>query len=363
MKRRIEGLRFALVWAAGIVFGLGFHNPSAADTWSPPSEVLFRLTSASTITRDSLGYVINSPAVAGVVQTRATGPLHAIWEAFEADTTLYWMAVVDDAARAQTIQDLQALTEIEFAEPNIYFDLDDASSPSDFYFQTDYWPYWPWNDEVAIQSVCGAVLNWTTCQHDGYDCNYPETYRPNNSPVRDQWNTTMMQADLAWLVSQGSDSVRVAILDSGVDWQHPDLGANIWNNPDEDLFGDGTIHQTGDEFSPWEFDSLDLDDLDQDENGLFNDLVGWRYHSWDSEPTLPQHDPNHGVCMIGVDPYGPGTSGYQIPHGTQMASLIGAVHNGFGCVGFAPMSASFRSTSGSPTSQPKGGSMQSVWPT
>jgi hypothetical protein len=64
MKRRIGGSRLALVLAAGILFDLGSHGYCAADAWTPPSEVLFRLTSASTITQVSLGYVVNSPALA-----------------------------------------------------------------------------------------------------------------------------------------------------------------------------------------------------------------------------------------------------------------------------------------------------------
>jgi subtilisin family serine protease/uncharacterized membrane protein len=105
-------------------------------------------------------------------------------------------------------------------------------------------------------------------------------------------NNGVVDADIdapeAWDQSTGSQNILVAVIDTGVDYNHPDLAANMWMNPDE----------------------IDGDGIDNDGNGFIDDLRGWDFYSNDSDP---------------IDTHG---------HGTHVSGTIGAVgNNGTGVVG------------------------------
>ncbi len=99
-------------------------------------------------------------------------------------------------------------------------------------------------------------------------------------------------ATLAWNTVTGSKSVIVAIVDTGIDYTHADLAANMWVNPGE-IPGNG---------------------IDDDNNGYVDDINGWDFGDDDANPA-----PDPGV---GND------------HGTHVAGIAGAVgNNGIGVSG------------------------------
>jgi serine protease len=118
-----------------------------------------------------------------------------------------------------------------------------------------------------------------------------------------------IKAAEAWAVHRGQDGgqdVIIAITDAGVEWYHPDLAANIWNNPGEDANGNGRtiIERDG----TWIFEPGDLNGVDDDGNGYVDDLIGWNFSSRGS------NDPNTGD-----------------DHGTHVAGIAGAMtDNGIG---------------------------------
>jgi len=57
-------------------------------------------------------------------------------------------------------------------------------------------------------------------------------FTPNDSSARFQWGLDMVNAYEAWDITRGNDSVVIAVLDTGIDWTHPDLAANMWTDAD-----------------------------------------------------------------------------------------------------------------------------------
>lgn len=82
----------------------------------------------------------------------------------------------------------------------------------------------------------------------------------------------------AWAFETGSREVRVAVIDTGIDFFHQDLVANIWVNPGE-IPGDG---------------------IDNDGNGYADDLHGFDFVSDDSDPMDDQEHGTHVAGTIGA---------------------------------------------------------------
>ncbi len=96
-----------------------------------------------------------------------------------------------------------------------------------------------------------------------------------------------------------STKVVVAIVDTGVDSDHPELTQNIWNNPDE----------------------IPENNIDDDHNGFVDDIIGYDVS---------------GDFISFTEPVGDNDPSDEVGHGTHVAGIIGSQENGFGIVGIAP---------------------------
>ena len=154
-----------------------------------------------------------------------------------------WEAIddFDNADAATLVKEYQQLSEVEYAEPNYEINLEEASAGP----LVPILPHDPqFNDQWALA----------------------------NSGQRGGKKGADISATLAWATTTGTDNLVVAVLDTGVDYNHEDLTENMWRRPEK--------------MAPYHDNELGTID---DENG-FNAVDG----------TDPMDDNGHGTHCAGI---------------------------------------------------------------
>ena len=149
-------------------------------------------------------------------------------------------------------------------------------------------------------------------------------YQPNDDSLSRQWFHNYIQTPEAWDLTQGSNSIKIGFIDTGIDFNHPEFDGQLYINSQEDLNNNGTLEawpdttQRGGVYG-------DLNGIDEDGNGYTDDVVGYDFVD---QPRSP-----FGGDYLFDDPNPADDNG----HGTAIAGIIGAkADNQIGGAGVAP---------------------------
>lgn len=114
-----------------------------------------------------------------------------------------------------------------------------------------------------------------------------------------QWYLSDINIEKAWGLEKGRKKIIIAVLDTGIDLDHPELINNVWNNNDE----------------------IPDNQIDDDHNGFIDDVHGWDFVNNNNNPA-PDLTGEYDQTMI--------------VHGTHVAGIIAAEQNNIGISGVCP---------------------------
>ncbi|MCF8351005.1 MAG: S8 family serine peptidase [Bacteroidales bacterium] len=126
---------------------------------------------------------------------------------------------------------------------------------------------------ITAELMTGSCVDYAEPNYLVYSL---ETYP--NDPIYlagAQWHIDSVNAPKAYDSTTADTSQLIAILDTGIDWDHPDLYENIWYNYSE-IAGNG---------------------LDDDNNNYIDDTRGWDFVNDDNNP---DDDNSHGTHVAGI---------------------------------------------------------------
>ncbi|MDB2447399.1 S8 family serine peptidase [bacterium] len=138
------------------------------------------------------------------------------------------------------------------------------------------------------------------------DPRFDELYGLNNTGANSGVDDADIDAPEAWDISTGSSDTVVAVIDTGVDYNHDDLKDNYWTNPGESgLDAEGNDKRTN--------------GIDDDNNGFVDDFRGWDFANNDNDPMDDNSHGSHCAGTIGAN----GDDGHGVVGVNWDVSIVG----------------------------------------
>lgn len=252
-SRLIAGVSFLIFTVTSIlVVGSGQANDGDGLPPHRPGEVVVKLKeSISTFSLQSLGSVLSQGRILNVKRLNTDAPIAKLKLSADADLN-------------QAIQELKAHPSVQYAEPNYLYQI------------------------VGFESLEETIPN---------DTDFAKLWGMRNTGQTDAGNqvgTAGADIDITRVWAEGftgSKDIVVAVIDTGIDWTHPDLVDNLYTNPGEA----GALAENG---------------VDDDGNGFIDDTHGFNFAA-DNRNSSDDHS-----------------------HGTHCSGTIGGVgNNGVGVAG------------------------------
>lgn len=135
-------------------------------------------------------------------------------------------------------------------------------------------------NEREISKICDSIRKSNpgvplTCEANSI---VESSKTPNDTQYGALYGMTKISAPAAWDITTGSSSIVVAVIDTGIDYTHPDLVDNIATNS-------GEIPNNG---------------VDDDRNGYTDDYYGWDFNGSDNNPIDDHFHGTHCAGTIGA---------------------------------------------------------------
>lgn len=114
---------------------------------------------------------------------------------------------------------------------------------------------------------------------------------PNDTLFANQWDLNQIGMQAIWDIEVGPPNIVTAVIDTGIDIDHPDLASQLWVNPGE----------------------IAGNNVDDDNNGYVDDVIGYDFTGDGLFPLPGKEDPNPDDALVG--------------HGSHVSGTIAAKQN------------------------------------